>query len=484
MAQANRELPRLGGKVRALRRRESLSQVQMAERLGISPSYLNLIESNRRPLPATLLIKLAQIFGVDLHTFGGDEDARVVSDLLEVFADPVFDPYQLTSTDLRDLAVNHPPVARAVLALYSSFKTQREASDALASRLDGEEGSGVERSQLPSEEVNDLVQKNMNHFPELEEAAEELWRKARFDAEELYPGLLRYLDKQHGIHVRIARGEAERGILRRFDAEKKLLTLSELLPTRSRTFQVAHQIALITQQARIDKLVADAHLTSDESRGLARVALANYFAGAVLMPYAPFLEACRQERYDIDVIGRRFRVGFEQVCHRFTSLRRPGAEGVHFHMIRIDVAGNISKRFSASGIRFARFSGACPRWNIFQAFMTPGMIRLQLSRFSDGTTYFCLARTIHKDSGGYHAQQPVQAIGLGCRIEHAREMVYSDGMDLENAQLATPVGVTCRLCERSDCEQRAFPSIRHPLQVDENVRGVSLYAPVPVRGVP
>ncbi|HEY8091470.1 MAG TPA: DUF2083 domain-containing protein, partial [Polyangiaceae bacterium] len=162
----------------------------------------------------------------------------------------------------------------------------------------------------------------------------------------------------------------------------------------------------------------------------------------------------------------------------------PGAEGVPFHMIRIDLAGNISKRFSASGIRFARFSGACPRWNIFTAFMTPGMIRLQLSRFSDGTTYFCLARTIHKDSGGYHAQQPVQAIGLGCRTEHAREMVYSDGMDLENAHLATPVGVTCRMCERSDCEQRAFPSIRHPLSVDENLRGISLYAPVPSKPSP
>ena len=448
----------------------------MADRLGISPSYLNLIESNRRPLPAKLLIKLVQLFGVDLHTFGGDDDARLVSDLLEVFAEPSFDPYHLTSGDLRDLALNHPQVARAVLALYSTLKTQREASNALASRLDGEEGSGVDRSQLPSEEVNELVQKHMNHFPELEEAAEELWRKARLDAEELYPGLLRYLDKQHGIHVRIARGEAERGILRRFDVDKKTLTLSELLPTRSRTFQVAHQIALLTQGARIERILAEAPLTSDESRGLSRVALANYFAGAVLMPYAPFLEACQKERYDLDVIGRRFRVGFEQVCHRFTTLRRPGAEGVPFHMIRIDVAGKISKRFSASGIRFARFSGACPRWNIFQAFMTPEMIRLQLSRFSDGATYFCLARTIHRDSGGYHAHQPVQAMGLGCRIEHAREMVYSDGMDLENAHLVTPVGVTCRLCER-DCEQRAFPSIRHPLHVDENVRGVSLYTP-------
>jgi len=484
MTQANRELPRLGAKVRALRRRENLSQVQMAERLGISPSYLNLIESNRRPLPAALLIKLAQLFGVDLHAFGADEDARLVNDLLEVFADPLFDGYRLTSSDLRELAVNQPQIARAVLALYSSYKTQRESSEELASRLTGgEESAGADRSQLPSEEVNDLVQKHMNYIPELEEGADEVWRKARLDAEELQTGLVRYLDKQHGVHVRIARGGAERGVLRRFDAEKKILTLSELLPTRSRIFQLAHQIALLTQHAKIDRIVADGHLTSDESRALSRVALANYFAGAVLMPYAPFLDACRQERYDIDVIGRRFRVGFEQVCHRFTTLRRPGAEGIPFHMIRIDVAGNISKRFSASGIRFARFSGACPRWNVFAAFMTPGMIRIQVSRFLDGSTYFCLARTIHKDSGGYHAQQPVQAIGLGCRIEHAREMVYSDGIDLDNTHLATPVGVTCRLCERSDCEQRAFPSIRHPLQVDENVRGVSLYAPVPLKGL-
>jgi predicted transcriptional regulator/DNA-binding XRE family transcriptional regulator len=479
-AAASKDSMRLGAKVRAVRRRENLSQVQMAERLGISPSYLNLIESNRRPLPAALLIKLARLFGVDLHSFGGDDEARLVSDLLEVFSDRVFEPYGLASNDLRDLAANHPQVARAVLALYGSYKTQREASEELASRLEDEEGA-IDRSQLPSEEVNDLVQHQMNYFAGLEEGAEEIWRKAKLDAEDLYAGLVRYVDRHHGVQVRIARGGAERGVLRRYEVEKRILTLSELLPTRSRTFQLAHQIGLITQGARIDRLVAEGHLTSDESRGLARVALANYFAGAVLMPYEAFLAACRQERYDIDVIGRRFRVGFEQACHRLTTLRRPNAEGVPFHMIRLDVAGNISKRFSGNGIRFARFSGACPRWNVFAAFATPGMIRIQVSRFPDGEAYFCIARTIHRDSGGYHAQQPVQAIGLGCRIEHAREMVYSDGIDLRNEHTVVPVGVSCRLCERSDCEQRAFPSLRHPLQVDENVRGVSLYAPVPLR---
>ena len=481
MTKPNRpEIPKLGAKVRALRRRENLSQVQLAERLGVSPSYLNLIESNRRPLPAALLIKLAQNLGVDLSTFGSDEDARLVSDLLEVFADPLFEGHGLTSTDVREMSSSSPSTARAVLALYRSYQAAREAGESLASRVaDGEEGAtGVDRSQLPSEEVSDLIQKRMNHFPELEEGAEELWKKARLDHEEPYPGLVRYLDKTHGVHVRIAKWGAERGIVRRYDPERKVLTLSELLPTRARTFQLAYQAALLTQSAKLDRIVqSEPHVTTDESRALGRVALANYFAGAVLMPYATFLNAAREERYDIDVIGRRFRVGFEQVCHRFTTLRRPGAEGVPFHMIRIDVAGNISKRFSASGIRFARFSGACPRWNIFAAFMTPGMIRIQLSRMPDGNAFFCIARTIHKDSGGYHSQQPVQAIGLGCQVQYAKEMVYSDGIDLDNHDMATPVGVTCRLCERTDCEQRAFPSLKHPLQVDENVRGVSLYAP-------
>jgi predicted transcriptional regulator/transcriptional regulator with XRE-family HTH domain len=480
MSRTPAEPSRLGPKVRSLRRREGLTQVQLASRLGISASYLNLIESNRRPLPAPLLIKLAQLFGVEVNAFGADQDARLVHDLVEACADPVFDPYDLTSTDLRDLAFNHPQIARAVIALYSSFKEQRGASAELASRLDDGDspgdGPGLDRTRLPSEEVNDFIQKHSNHFPDLEDGAEELCKRARVDIDEVYSGLVRFLEKHQGVEVRIARGEAARGVVRRFDPGTKILTLSELLPTRSRTFQVAHQAALLTQRGRIDRIVADTQLTSDESRGIARVVLANYFAGAMMMPYAAFLEACRQERYDLDVIGRRFRVGFEQVCHRYTTLRRPGAEGVPFHMLRIDVAGNISKRFSASGIHFARFSGACPRWNVFSAFLTPGMIRIQVSRFSDGSSYFCIARTIHKDSGGYHAPQPVQTIGLGCRIEHARDVVYSDGIDLDNPQMATPVGVTCRICERSDCEQRAFPSIRHPVQVDENVRGPSLYA--------
>ena|SRR5438105_882498 len=480
MAEVTRESPRLGGKVRSLRRREQLTQVQLAQRLGVSPSYLNLIESNRRPLPAALLIRLTQIFGVDVQAFATDQDAKVVSDLLEAFSDPVFEAYELSAMEMREMVSASPALARAVLALYRAYRSQRESTESLASQIiAGQEGvSGVDRGQVPSEEVNDLLQKHDNHFPELENAAEELWRAARLEPGQIAPGLVRYLEKRHAVQVRVAQHHELPGTLRRFDPDKKVLTLSELLPTRSRVFQIAHQIALLAQRPALDRLATDASLTSDDSRTLARVALANYFAGAVLMPYAPFFQAVSEERYDVEVIGRRFGVGFEQACHRLTTLRRPGACGIPFHMIRIDVAGNISKRFSASGIRFARFSGACPKWNVFAAFMTPGMIRIQISRMPDGAAYFCLARTIQNDAGGYHSVPPVHAIGLGCQVQHAGEMIYADGVDLKNLDSATPVGITCRVCERTDCEQRAFPSLRHRLQVDENVRGVSLYAPI------
>lgn len=477
--QTTSEAPRYGAKVRALRRREGLNQVKLADKLGISPSYLNLIENNRRPLPANLLIRLAQLFNVDVHSFATDEDTRLVADLTEAFADPMFDERDLTSVDVREMAAASPVASRAVLSLYRAYRAARSSADDLSSRLtDGEEMTGIDRSHLPSEEVGDLLQSRSNHFPELEVAAEDIAAKARLTSDDLYTGLVRHMENELGIEVQIARWGSERGVLRRFDPQRKVLVLSELLPTRSRTFQLAHQIGLLAHDRTMRQIAEDPRLTTDESRALSRVALANYFAGAVLMPYGAFVQAAKEERYDTDVLGRRFRVGFEQVCHRLTTLRRPGAEGVPFHMIRIDVAGNISKRFSASGIRFARFSGACPRWNVFAAFLTPGMIRIQVSRMPDGLMYFCLARTVQRDSGGYHAQHPVQAIGLGCQVEFAKELVYSDGIDLDNPDTCVPVGVTCRLCERTDCEQRALPSIKVPLSVDPNVRGVSLYAPV------
>lgn len=499
------EAPRLGGKVRALRRRFDLTQAQLAERLGISPSYLNLIESNKRPLPAELLIALASQFQVDLASFTVDEDARTVADLLEAFADPLFEELPLSAAEVRELAQSSPAGAQAVITLYRAYRAARASADALATQLDEEqlarvdravieggepprgaehvEGarpadlSGVERSRISSEEVNDLLQRRNNHFPELEAAAEELWRRARFDRLDLYPALVRFLERELDVKVHTVPAQVEPGVLRRFDPEAKELLLSELLPTRSRNFQLAHTIGLMLWGDTMQRIVSEEQLTVPASRSLARVALANYFAGAVLMPYEDFHRAATETRYDLDVIGRRFRVSFEQVAHRLTTLSRPERPGVRFHYIRIDIAGNISKRFSASGIRIARFSGACPRWNVFAAFLTPTLTRVQISEMPDNQRYFCIARMIHRDGGGWQAQHPVHAIGLGCRLEDAHHLVYADGVDLTHAKNVVPVGVNCRVCERNDCEQRALPSVRQALQVDERIRRVSPFAP-------
>lgn len=471
------ETPRLGARVRALRRRAGVTQATMAEKLGISPSYLNLIEADKRPLPADLLIRLAREFHLDLATFASDEDARTIQDLQEVFADPLFEETTIAMSELRDLVQYAPDAARGVVTLYRACKTAQGQADALGAQLDEVDLVNLDRSRISSEEVSELIQRRMNHFPEIEAGAERLWEEARLDPADLYPGLCGYLEREHGIKVRTVDADAETGVLRRFDPASRVVLLSELLPTRSRNFQLAHTIGLLTMEDEIGRIVnEDDGLTVPESRQLAKVALANYFAGAVMMPYERILAAAQKTRYDLDVIGRRFRVSFEQVAHRLTTLRRPGREGVPFHYVRIDVAGNISKRFSASGIRIARFSGACPRWNVFSAFLTPGLIRVQISQMPDGERYFCIARMLHRDAGGFHTQHPVHAIGLGCQLERASELVYAEGMDLTNPTNVAEVGVTCRVCEREDCEQRALPSVRQPLQVDERVRRVSPYA--------
>jgi len=468
-----RTAPKLGAKVRALRRQEGLSQVEMAERLAISPSYLNLIEANKRPLTANLLINLAHAFKVDLKSFAPQEDQRLADDLMEAFGDPLFDSLDLPAAEVRELAQGCPSLARAVFFLYQSYREGRRQLEALADHLSDGQGFPHAPSLLPSEAGGDFIQRAMNHFPVLEEAAEALWREASLDQDLLYTGLMEVFKKQ-GVKVRVHRGGEAPGILRRYDAETRVLSLSELLPLRSRTFQMAHQWALLALRDTLDGLIQDPLLADDTARSMARVALANYFAGAVLMPYGPFLRATRASRYDIELLSRRFQSSFEQVCHRLTTLRRPGEEGVPFHFLRIDIAGNISKSFSGSGIRFARYSGCCPRWNIHASFLTPGLIRSQISEMPDGVKYFCIARTLQKDTGNYRGQHAIQALGLGCEIAHARELVYSDGLVLD--QPPVPIGVTCRLCDRTDCEQRAFPPLHHTIQVEEKVRRSSFFA--------
>jgi predicted transcriptional regulator len=449
--------------------------VDLAEKLGISPSYLNLIEHDQRALTAPLLLKVAELFPGDLKTFGDEGHGRLVSDLHEVFGDALFEAEDVTTTDLREAAANET-VSRAVVKLYRAYRNAVEAMRDIASQVSdgGEQMPGIDAARLPSEEISDVLQENQNYFPELEEAAERLAAEAGLERADPYPGLVRYLQKA-GIEVAVATHPKAKGSIRRYDPEEKRLYVSEILSRYARNFQIAHQIGLLSLSTEFERILKRSRLTTRDSEALCRVALANYFAAALLMPYGPFLESARSLRYDIELLERRFGVSFEQVCHRLTTLRRPGFEGVPFHFIRVDIAGNISKHFSASGIRFARFSGLCPRWNVHSAFMTPGMLRTQISKMPDGTAYLCVARTVRQSVGGFGAAHPLHAISLGCEVQHAPHLVYGDGLDVHNPNAAVPIGITCRLCERTDCEQRAFPPVHRRLGIDENVRGASFY---------
>jgi predicted transcriptional regulator/DNA-binding XRE family transcriptional regulator len=470
---------RLGSKIRELRRKNGLTQAALAQRLAVSPSYLNLIENERRPLPASLLLRLVELFRVDLAAFRGDEEAKLELSLIEALADPVFELDEVDTQQVRRLAAQTPELARGMLALYRAFRAAREMSD--ADRFRGDEphpALAADPARSSAEVVSDFLQTRVNHFPALEEAAERLVAEARLGSDELFPALARFLEKRHRVKVRIEKVQAMRGALRRYDDETRELRLSEVLRRGSRHFQLAHQVALLHHASLLDTLIDDPLLAGVEARRLARVSLANYFAAAVLMPYAEVIAAAREVRYDVELLGHRFRASFEQVCHRLTTLRRKGAEGVPFDFVRVDIAGNISKRFAATGVRFPRFSGLCPLWNVHAAFLRPGFVRTQISKFDDGRASFSIARTIEKHRGGFHSPTALYAIALGTDLESARELVYADGVDLGNANAAVPVGITCRLCARRDCEARAFPPLREPLRIDENVLGTNFWAPL------
>ena len=470
---------RLGGRLRRIRQERRLTQAQMAEQLGISASYLNLLEHNQRPVTVAVLLRLAQRLSIDLQNLSIDEDEQLRSDLMEAFADPIFDGHDIKSAELKDLVANAPNLGRGLLSLYQAYRGVRGGSrppDASA----GDELVDTPIG-MPSEEVSDFIQQRQNHFPELEAATAELWRDHGLSLDTINRGLVEVLATRFAVDVAILPSAAMGGALREYNQLARRLSLSEMLPAGSRAFQLAHRIALLGWRGLIERLASSYKFTTVEADNLARVALANYFAGAVLMPYEQTLGAARETRYDVEVLQHRFAVSFEQICHRLTTLRRPGSEGIPFHLMRVDIAGNISKRFSGSGIRIARFGGACPRWNVFDAFATPGVIRVQVSRMPDGASYFCLARTVNPIGRGGGRGLLTQrasrlAIGLGCTVAHASDMVYADGLALDDVNVVTPIGVSCRVCERTDCDDRALPSIHHPLAVDENRRGRSLYA--------
>ncbi len=469
----------LGHKIRRLRRELNLTQAQMAERLGLSPSYFNLIENNQRPATVNLLLKLSQAFEIDMQTFADTDEVRLVNQLTEVFGDPLFRDADIKKHDLRELAVVAPTLGEAVLELYQAYREAHDAARALAERVaDRDKLQLLQTKAFPLEEVRDFLQAQGNHFPDLEVAAEGLWRDAGLDGEDLYRGLVEHLQRRHQVKVKRMPIEVMGHALRRFDLHSRRLLLSELIVPQARAFQLAVTIARLEHGRLIDAIVDEANFSGDEARGLARIGLANYVAGAVQLPYDRFIQAVRDLRYDIELLQHRFDATFEQVCHRLTTLQRPNARGVPFFLIRVDKAGNVSKRFSAAPLQFARFGGACPRWNVYDAFATPGTLITQLAEMTDGKRCFFIARTVSKTGGGSKTPPQQFALALGCEVAHAPNLVYADGLSLDS-DAAVPIGINCRLCERLDCSQRAYPPLNHKLIIDENKRGQSAFTFTP-----
>ena len=456
----------LGHRLRRLRRDHELSQTDMAARLGISPSYLNHLERNQRPVTAALLLKLAELYDIDMRSFASGGGTRTGPDeLAEIFSDALLADLGVPRYELVELAHNAPSVADAVARLYAALReTARNPSLA---------GNGDARSLVtPEIWVRDYIQQHRNHYPDLEQAAETLGG-ALSDALSMQEPMRRRLKDAWGISARVV-PQAELGnVSQMFDGDRRMFLISSQLRPENRTFALAYQLALVEFAGVIDKMVAEAAPPDDGIGQLLHMSLANYAAGAIMMPYGRFLEACEEMRYSIDRLCGEFGANIEQVAHRFTTLSRPGARGVPFFMLRVDPAGNISKRYAGDQFPFSRFGGTCPRWNLHAAFQAAGQVVTQLIETPDGHRYFTVARTIERPiksdlSGG------LLAVGLGCDIAHAHKLSCAEGYDLANAPV-TPVGPACAICPRIDCGYRATPPAGRMLAVDRTKKTISPY---------
>ncbi|PDT76424.1 short-chain fatty acyl-CoA regulator family protein [Bradyrhizobium sp. C9] len=463
----------VGPRFRRIRQQLGLSQTQIAEGLGISPSYINLIERNQRPVTAQILLRLAETYDLDLRDLATADEDRFFAELNEIFSDPLFRQIDLPKQELRDLAELCPGVTHALQRLYAAYTEARRGETLVAAQMADREGSQFDAN--PIERVRDLIEANRNYFPELETSAENLRDELNVPTEGLFTALATRLREKHSIVTRVMPVDVMRETLRRFDRHRRQILISELVDSAGRSFQLALQIGFVECGAAIDAIVSRAGPLDDTARRLYRITLANYFAAAAMMPYQAFHSAAEALSYDVHVLAQRFNAGFEQICHRLTTLQRPNARGVPFFLLRVDNAGNVSKRFSSGTFPFSKFGGTCPLWNVHSTFDMPDRLLSQVIELPDGTRYFSIAQTVRRPVAPYPQPQPRFAIGLGCEIRHAAKLVYATGMDLEKVE-GTPIGVNCRLCERENCSQRAEPPITRTLILDETTRRVSSFA--------
>ena len=448
----------MGPRLRRLRRELGLTQADMAADLEISPSYVALLERNQRPLTADMLLRLARTYKLDMAEVAGDGGAEQTARLQAVLKDPMFADIDLPQLATGDVAVNYPGITEALLRLYTSY---REEHLALADR-GADRGAGRE----PQADVTDPVAESRrflaarrNSFPLLDDAAEKLAAEAEAEG-----GLSGWLKARHNLRVRRLPTDVMAGSMRRLDRHRDAVLLDDALDGASSSFQLALQIAYLEMRKSFDALLKDGQFSGESGRRLARRALASYGAAAILMPYTAFARAVEAKRYDVEALARQFGASFEQTAHRLTTLQKPGQERVPFFFLRVDPAGNVSKRLDGAGFPFARHGGSCPLWSVHRVFETPREVVTQWLELPDGQRFFSIARTVTAGGGGWGAPKVDRAIALACAADHAHRLIYTqDAPPTE----PTPIGVTCRLCHRAQCMARSAPPIGREMLPDD-----------------
>ena len=452
----------MGPRLRRLRRDLGLTQADMAADLEISASYVALLERNQRPLTADMLLRLARTYRMDMSELAGDGGAEQSARLHAVVKDPMFADIDLPALATQDVAVNYPGITEALLRLHTAY---REEQMALADR-------GVERADSASEAPDPVAESRRflgarrNSFPLLDDAGERLAAEV-----EQAGGLGGWLKEKQGLRVRRLPPDIMAGSMRRLDRHRDAVLIDDALDRASSNFQLALQIAYLEMRSDFDAILKEGQFASESGRRLTRRALASHGAAAILMPYAPFAKAAETRRYDVEALGRQFGTSFEQTAHRLTTLQKPGQERVPFFFLRVDQAGNVSKRLDGAGFPFARHGGSCPLWSVHHVFERPREVVTQWLELPDGQRFFSIARTVTAGGGGWSAPRVVRAVALACAAEHAHRLIYAQGLPPSEP---TPIGVTCRLCHRSQCMARSAPPIGRDLLPEDFRRG---YAP-------
>lgn len=472
----------IGRRLRELRLQRGAQQADVARHLGVSAAYLNLMEKGKRAVQLPLLWKALSYFDVQMEEFMASLGERRAPDALAKLLDePLLRSLGISDEDLAEFS-GEPKRTATLVALFNLYKNTRTQLDHVMTQLDAQGGNLPSPSRSgysPSDEVTDFLQSHKNWFPELEEAASRIRSDGKLGRRILSDELVQVL-RSHKVRVEFT-PPGKGSVVRRYDTKKRALTMSTALMEQPLKFQLAATVGLrVLDESGLDtRLAAEFAPKHAETERLIKIHLANYFAGALLLPYGEFMDEVERSRYDIELLSNQFEMSYEAVAHRVCNLADGKRPGIPMHFVRCDVAGNISKRYSATGLRFPEGTGSCAKWAVHNAFLTPSVITKQYSVMPDGANYFCFAKVSHQPHQGSLVRGTTYSIGLGTHADAAKHLAYAQDMPFTDpSRMAVPIGISCRFCERTDCNQRAAPSLKFAFNVDEYTKKDNFFSPL------